>query len=136
MNTLAEFGTGELLWSMLWFTLFFIWIWILISCVMDIFRDHELSGWGKFGWLLFIIVLPYLGVFVYLIARGQGMAARNVKQAQANAEAQRAYIQSVAGPSAGPSTAEELSKLADLKDKGVISDEEFASLKAKALGGS
>jgi len=136
VNTLAEFGTGELLWSMLWFTLFFIWIWILISCVMDIFRDHELSGWGKFGWLLFIIVLPYLGVFVYLIARGQGMAARNVKQAQANAEAQRAYIQSVAGPSAGPSTAEELSKLADLKDKGVISDEEFASLKAKALGGS
>ena len=134
MNTLAEFGTGELLWSMLWFTLFFIWIWILISCVMDIFRDHELSGWGKFGWLLFIIVLPYLGVFVYLIARGQGMAARNVKQAQANAEAQRAYIQSVAGPSAGPSTAEELSKLADLKDKGVLTDAEFQAQKAKLLG--
>ena len=136
MNTLAEFGTGELLWSMLWFTLFFIWIWILISCVMDIFRDHELGGWGKFGWLFFIIVLPYLGVFVYLIARGQGMAARNVKQAQANADAQRAYIQSVAGPAAGSSTAEELAKLADLKEKGVISDEEFASLKAKALGGA
>ena len=136
MNTLAEFGTGELLWSMLWFTLFFIWIWILISCVMDIFRDHELGGWGKFGWLLFMIVAPYLGVFVYLIARGQGMAARNVKQAQANADAQRAYIQSVAGPAAGSSTAEELAKLADLKEKGVISDEEFASAKAKALGGS
>ena len=136
MNTLAEFGTGELLWSMLWFTLFFIWIWILISCVMDIFRDHELGGWGKFLWLLFMIVAPYLGVFVYLIARGQGMAARNVKQAQANADAQRAYIQSVAGPAAGSSTAEELAKLADLKEKGVISDEEFASLKAKALGGS
>jgi hypothetical protein len=134
VNTLAEFGVGELLWSMLWFTLFFIWIWILITVVMDLFRDHELSGWGKFGWLFFIIVLPYLGVFVYLIARGQGMAARQMATAKANAEAQREYIQSVAGPSAGSSTAEELARLADLKEKGVITDEEFAALKAKAIG--
>jgi hypothetical protein len=134
VNALAEFGTGELLWSMLWFTLFFIWIWILITCVMDIFRDHELSGWGKFAWLAFIIVLPYLGVFVYLIARGQSMASRQMADAKANADAQRAYIQSVAGPAAGSSTAEELARLADLKEKGVITDEEFAALKAKAIG--
>ena len=134
MNTLAEFGVGELLWSMLWFTLFFIWIWILITCVMDLFRDHELGGWGKFLWLLFIIITPYLGVFVYLIARGQGMASRQMAQAQANAEAQRQYIQAVAAPVAGSSPAEELAKLADLKEKGVISEEEFNTAKAKALG--
>ena len=134
MNTLAEFGTGELLWSMLWFTLFFIWIWILITVVMDLFRDHELGGFAKFLWLLFLIVLPYLGVFVYLIARGQGMASRQMAAAQANAEAQRQYIQTVAGTSGGTSTADELARLADLKEKGVISEEEFASLKAKAIG--
>jgi hypothetical protein len=119
---------------MLWFTLFFIWIWILITCVMDLFRDHELGGFAKFLWLLFFIVLPYLGVFVYLIARGQGMASRQVAAAQANAEAQRAYIQQVAGTSGGASTADELARLADLKEKGVISEEEFNSLKAKAIG--
>ena len=134
MNTLAEFGTGELLWSMLWFTLFFIWIWILITCVMDLFRDHELGGFAKFLWLLFIIITPYLGVFVYLIARGQGMASRQMAAAQANAEAQRAYIQQVAGTTGGTSTADELARLADLKEKGVISEEEFAALKAKAIG--
>jgi hypothetical protein len=119
---------------MLWFTLFFIWIWILITCVMDIFRDHELGGFGKFLWLLFIIVLPYLGVFVYLIARGQSMGARQMADAQKHAEAQRAYIQQVAGTTGGSSTSEELARLADLKDKGVISEEEFNALKAKALG--
>ena len=134
MNTLAEFGTGELLWSMLWFTLFFIWIWILITVVMDLFRDHELGGFAKFLWLLFIIVLPYLGVFVYLIARGQGMASRQMAAAKANAEAQREYIQQVAGTAGGSSTADELARLADLKEKGVISEEEFAALKAKAIG--
>jgi hypothetical protein len=119
---------------MLWFTLFFIWIWILITVVMDLFRDHELGGFAKFLWLLFLIVLPYLGVFVYLIARGQGMAARQMEAAQANAKAQRDYIQQVAGTTGGASTADELARLADLKEKGVISDEEFAALKAKAIG--
>ena len=133
MSTLAEFGTGELLWSMLWFTLFFIWIWILITCFVDIFRDHELSGWGKALWLIFIIVLPYLAVFIYLIARGSGMQARQLAQAQANADAQRAYIQSVAGQASGGSVSEELTRLADLRDKGVITAEEFSALKAKAM---
>jgi ABC-type multidrug transport system fused ATPase/permease subunit len=134
VNTLAEFGTGQLFWSMIWFTLFFIWIWIVITCFMDIFRDDELSGWGKAGWCIFIIVVPYLAVFIYLIARGSGMQKRQMAAAVANAEAQRAYIQSVAGPaSVTGSVSEELTRLADLRAKGAITDEEFAALKAKAM---
>jgi len=132
MHQLAEFGTGEALWAMLWFFLFFIWIFIFITVVMDIFRSHDLGGWGKALWVIFIIVLPYLGVFVYLIARGGKMQARAIESAKAHDEATRQYIQSVAAP-AGTSTAEELARLADLKEKGVIDDAEFASLKAKAL---
>jgi hypothetical protein len=133
VQTLAEFGTGQFLWDMLWFTLFFIWIWIAISCFMDIFRDHELGGGAKALWIIFIILLPYLGIFVYLIARGAGMQARSIAAAQANADATRQYIQSVAAPVAAPSTSEELAKLADLRDKGTISEDEFQALKAKAL---
>jgi len=133
VNTLAEFGTGELLWSMLWFTLFFIWIWIAITCFVDIFRDHELSGWGKALWVIFIFFVPYLAVFIYLIARGAGMQSRQIARAQENAAAQRAYIQSVVAPAGGGSVSEELTRLADLRDKGVISAEEFEALKAKAM---
>jgi hypothetical protein len=133
VNTLAEFGTGELLWSMLWFTLFFIWIWIAITCFVDIFRDHELSGWGKALWVIFIFLVPYLAVFIYLIARGAGMQSRQVARAQELAAAQREYIQSVAGPASGPSVSEELTRLAALRDSGTITDEEFAALKAKAM---
>jgi hypothetical protein len=118
---------------MLWFTFFFIWIWIVITCFMDIFRDDELSGWGKAGWMIFIVVVPYLAVFIYLIARGKGMQARQIAAAQANADAQRAYIQAVAGTPSGGSVSEELARLADLRAKGAITDEEFAALKAKAM---
>jgi len=134
MSTLAEFGTGELLWSMLWFTLFFIWIWILITCFMDIFRSDDLGGWGKALWIIFIIVLPYLGVFVYLIARGRGMQERNMKSMADAQAAQAAYIKSVAGTSGGTSAADEIARLTELKDKGALTDEEFAALKAKAIG--
>ena len=75
-SSVAEFGTGQLLWSMLWFFLFLIWIWLLIVVFADIFRSSDLSGWGKALWTIFIIVLPYLGVFVYLIARGGTMQER------------------------------------------------------------
>ena len=134
VNTLAEFGTGQLFWSMVWFTLFFIWVWIVITCFMDIFRDDELGGWGKAGWCLFIIVVPYLAVFIYLIVRGSGMQKRQMAAGIANAEAQRAYIQSVAGSaSTSGSVSEELARLADLRDKGALTDEEFQALKAKAM---
>ena len=85
--TLAEFGTGQVFWSMLWFFLFFIWIWILITVFADLFRSHDLSGWAKAAWVIFVIILPYLGVFVYLIARGHKMhehAAQDMAAAQAN----------------------------------------------------
>ena len=127
----AEFGTGQVFWSFLWFFLFFIWIWLLIVVFSDIFRSHDLSGWAKAIWCIFIIFLPYLGVFVYLIARGGKMHEHAVAQAQAQDQAMRQYVQNVAG--SGGSTADELARLADLREKGVISDAEFEQLKAKAM---
>jgi hypothetical protein len=128
---LAEFGTGQVFWSFVWFTLFFIWIWLLIVVFADLFRSPELSGWSKAIWTIFIIVLPYLGVFVYLVARGHKMSEHAVAQAQAIDTAQRDYIQSVVGSS---SPADELAKAAALRDKGVIDDAEFQAMKAKILG--
>jgi len=129
---LAEFGTGQVFWSMLWFFLFFIWIWLLISLFGDIFSSSDLSGGAKALWTIFIIVLPFLGVLVYLIVRGNSMQERSLKRA-ADQEAQfRGYVQTVAATSSGGS-ADELAKLADLRDKGVISEAEFQTAKAKAL---
>jgi Short C-terminal domain/Phospholipase_D-nuclease N-terminal len=129
---LAEFGTGQVFWSMLWFFLFFIWIWLLIVVFGDIFRSPDLSGWGKALWSIFIIFLPYLGVFVYLIARGHKMQEHATQQAQQQEAAMRQYVQSVATPSGG--AAEEIGRLADLRDRGVITEAEFHQAKAKALG--
>ena len=97
----AEFGTGQVFWSMLWFFLFFIWIWMLIVVFGDIFRSQDLSGWGKALWTIFVIVLPYLGVFVYLIARGHKMQQHTIEAAQAQDAAMRQYVQQVAAPSGG-----------------------------------
>jgi hypothetical protein len=127
---LAEWGTGQVLWSMIWFFLFFIWIWLLITVFADIFRSPDLSGWGKALWTVFVIFLPYLGVFVYLIARGHKMQEHAIQRAQDQEAQFRQYVQSTAG--AG-STADELAKLADLKAKGVIDEAEFQRLKAQAL---
>jgi len=129
---LADFGTGQVFWSMLWITLFVIWIWLLIAIFTDIFRSPDLSGWGKALWSIFVIFLPYLGVFVYLIARGGKMREHAMAQAQAQDEAMRAYVQDVAG-SGGGSTADELTRLAGLRDQGVITDAEFEQLKAKTI---
>ena len=115
MTLTTSFGTGEVFWSMLWFFLFFIWIWLLIIVFADIFRSQDLSGWGKALWTIFVIVLPYLGVLVYLIARGHKMSEHAVQAAQAQDAATRSYIQSVAGSSA--STADEIARLADLQTR-------------------
>ena len=128
----AEFGTGQLFWSMLWFFLFFIWIWLLIVVFSDIFRSRDLSGWGKALWTIFVIVLPYLGVFIYLIARGHKMGEHAVQDAQEHDAAMRRYVQNVVS-SDGRSTADEIARLADLRDRGVISEEEFQQAKAKAI---
>ncbi len=125
------FGTGQVFWSMLWFFLFFIWVWLLISVFADIFRSDDLSGLGKTIWTIFVILIPYLGVFVYLIARGHKMHEHAARAAQAQDAATRQYVQSVAGT--GTSTADEIARLADLRDKGTISEAEFQQGKAKLL---
>ena len=128
----AEFGTGQVFWSILWFFLFFMWIWLVISIFADIMRAKDMSGWTKALWTIFVIFLPFLGVFVYLIVNGSSMNDRAVEQAKAQDEAIQAYIRNAAG-SGGASTADELSKLADLHANGTIDDAEYASLKAKLL---
>lgn len=128
---LAEWQVGQLFWSMLWFTLFFLWIWLLIAVFADIFRSQDLGGWGKALWCIFVIFLPYLGVFVYLIARGGKMRDRQMRDATDAEAAQRAYIRQVAGSS--PSTADELAKLSDMKATGAISEAEYEAAKAKVL---
>jgi len=129
---LADFGSGQVFWSFLWFFMFFIWIWLLIIVFSDIFRSHDLSGWAKALWIIFVIVLPYLGVFVYLIARGRKMQEHAVQQAQAQDAAMRQYVQSVASTSSG-SSADEIARLAQLRDQGAITEAEFQQAKAKAL---
>jgi hypothetical protein len=129
---LGEWQVGEVLWTMVWFTLFFIWIYLLIVVFSDIFRSHDLGGFAKFLWIVFIIFLPYLGVFVYLIARGHKMSEHAMQDAQRADEAARAYIRDAAG--SGGSSADELARLADLKAKGVIDDAEFQKMKAKIVG--
>lgn len=121
----------DLFWAMLWFYLFFIWIWLLIVIFGDIFRSKDLGGWAKAFWTLFVIVLPLLGVLVYLIARGDQMRERAAGDAAAADAATRSYIQQVAG---APSTADEIAKLASLRDQGVLTDAEFATQKAALLG--
>jgi hypothetical protein len=130
----AEFGTGQVFWSMLWFFLFFIWIWLLIVIFGDIFRSPDLSGWGKALWSIFIIVLPYLGVLVYLIARGHKMHEHAARDAATREAAFRDYVQNVAGADSGGGTASEITKLAELRDRGVITEDEFQRAKARALG--
>ena len=122
----------DIILSIFWFMLLFAWIWLLISIFADIFRDHELSGWGKALWTLFIIVIPWLGALVYLIARGRSMNERTLAQAQRQDQAFRHYVQDAAGNQ--PSAADEIAKLATLRDQGAISEQEFAHAKAKLLG--
>lgn len=133
MSTLAEFGTGEVLWSIVWFTLFFLWIWVLMSVFADIFRSDDLGGFAKALWIIFIVVAWWLGVLIYLIARGKGMQQRSIDAMKAADAAQREYIQSVAAPASSSAT-EEIAKAAALKDQGVISEDEFNAIKSKALG--
>ena len=125
-----SYPLGGIFLSMLYFFLFFIWIWLLITVFIDIFRSHDIGGGAKALWVIFVIILPFLGVFVYLIARGGKMQQRNVKDAAEQKQAFDQYVRETAG-SGGVAT--ELSKLADLKAKGVITDAEFEAQKAKIL---
>ena len=130
MTLAADFGTGEVLWSFLWFFLFFIFIMLIFQIFGDIIRSDDLSGWGKALWSLFIIFLPFLGIFVYVIARGGKMHEHQVQDAQVQQREFRQYVQEAAG---SQSSADQLAKLADLRDRGVITAEEFDREKAKIL---
>jgi Phospholipase_D-nuclease N-terminal/Short C-terminal domain len=125
----ADISFGELLLLVLEFFLFVAWLWILFAIISDLFRDHELSGWGKAAWVFFLVFIPFLGALIYLIARGDGMRDRTIK-AQEDAKSHfDAYIRE----QAHSSPAEELHKLNELQEKGALSPEEFERAKAKLL---
>jgi ABC-type multidrug transport system fused ATPase/permease subunit len=117
-------------WTVLEVFLWVLWIWVLIYVFMDIFRSRDLSGWGKALWFVFVLILPLIGVLVYLIARGGKMHERAVQTARQQDQDFRSYVQDAAGTN---STADELTKLAGLRDHGVITSEEFERQKAKVL---
>jgi ABC-type multidrug transport system fused ATPase/permease subunit len=117
-------------WTIIEIFIWVLWFWVLITVFIDIFRSHDLSGWGKALWFLFVLIIPLIGVLVYLIARGGKMHERMVQQAQQQDQQFRDYVQDAAG---SQSTADQLTKLADLREKGVITNEEFDRQKAKIL---
>jgi hypothetical protein len=131
MSVLAtDYPLANLLWTMIEIFFFIIWIWILITVLIDIFRSHDLSGIAKALWLLFVVFLPLIGVLAYLIARGGKMHEHAAADAKATDTAMRDYVRAAAGTQ---SAADELTKLADLRDRGVITAEQFEAQKAKVL---
>jgi hypothetical protein len=129
--TAYTYPLADLFGTMLGLFVFFIWFWLLIVVFSDIFRSKDLGGGAKMLWVLFVIILPFLGIFVYLIARGGKMHERAAAQADQQQQAFDAYVKETAGT--GTSSADQLAKLADLKTQGVITDAEFESQKAKIL---
>lgn len=127
---IAEYTFGAALLTVLEIFLLVAWFWILIMVIGDLFRDHEISGWAKAAWVFFLIFLPFLGVLVYLIARGDGMRERSAREQAEVRKHMDAYIRETAGTS---SPADELVRLSELKDKGAISEAEFEQAKAKLL---
>ena len=126
----ADYPFLDVMWTIFIFFIWVLWFWLLFTVFADIFRRHDLSGWGKTGWVLFAILLPFLGVFVYLISQGKGMAERNASQVQAQKAAVDEYVRETAG-TGGPASQIDTAK--KLLDSGTITQEEFQALKAKAL---
>lgn len=129
MFVIAEFGAGQALWSIFWFFLFLMWLWLVISVFSDVIHSDDLSGGAKAGWTIVIILLPYLGVVAYLISRGGRMGERAIRRAQERQV--ESYIREVATVS----TADELEKLAGLQRSGIIDDAEYGRLKARLING-
>jgi hypothetical protein len=125
----AGYTFGDVLWSMFVFFAWILFFWMLFAVLGDLFRRHDIGGWAKAGWCVFVIVLPFLGIFIYLIAEGKGMGQRSVREA-ADQQAQfDAHVRSVAGSN----SADEIAKAKGLLDSGAITAEEYEALKAKAL---
>ena len=127
---LAAYTFGQVMWSMFVFFAWILFFWLLFIVFGDLFRRHDISGWGKAAWTIFVIVLPFLGIFVYLIAEGKGMGERNVRQAQAAQADMDAYVRSVAGSG---SPTDQIAQAKQLLDTGTITQAEFDQIKAKAL---
>ena len=125
----------NLFWTMLYFFLWIAWLFLLFRIIFDIFRSRDLGGWGKAGWMILVFILPWLGALIYLIARGGSMHERDAQQARDSQAAMDAYISDRVKEvrSSATSPVDELAKLADLHKSGAISDEEFATMKAKVL---
>jgi len=121
----------DLMWTMLVFFLWIMWIWLLFTVFADIFRRHDLSGWGKAGWLIFAILLPFLGVFIYLITQNVGMTERNLERSRAQRDQFDDYVRTTTGGGGG--AAAEIDKAKQLLDSGAITQAEFEALKQKAL---
>jgi hypothetical protein len=126
----ADYPFLDVMWTMLVFFLWITWFWLLFTIWGDIFRRDDISGWGKTGWLIFTVVLPFLGVFVYLISQNQGMTARNVERARAQRAQLDDYVRETAG---GGGAAAEIEKAKALLDSGALTQEEFDAVKRKAL---
>lgn len=120
----------DLFLATLWFFFFIVWIWLLISVYADVFRSEDLSGWGKAFWVLFVLLLPYLGVLIYLVVRGGEMQQRSIAQARRAQDAKETYIREIAGTQ---STADELTKLGQLRDQGILTAAEFEAQKSRLL---
>jgi hypothetical protein len=126
----AEWQVGQVLWSTVWITLFFLWILLVIRVFADIFRSRDMGGVMKVLWMVFVVAMPYLGVFAYVIVRGRSMTDRDIEAAQAQEAALQSYIRQTAG---GGGRVAELERLAALRAQGAIDDAEFERLKAEAL---
>ena len=122
----ADFSVGEFLLWLVWIFLFVVWFWLLITIFSDLFRRHDMSGWIKALWVIFVIIMPFLGILIYLLVYHQGMAERNVKQAEAQAEQLRQIV--------GTGSADELTKLEQLKNEGKLTDDEYQKMRARIIG--
>jgi hypothetical protein len=129
----ADYPFLDVFWTMLIFFFWVIWIWILVTVLIDIFRRHDLSGWGKALWTVFMIVLPYLGVFIYLITQGKEMAERRATEVRESQASFDSYVRDVAGSGEGAAPAAQIAKAKELLDSGAIDQAEFDQLKRKAL---
>lgn len=127
----------DLFWTMLLIFLWVLWFFLLFRIIGDLFRDHELSGWAKAGWMILVIVVPFLGVLLYVIVRGTGMSQREAKQAEAQQNAFKQYVREAAGPAsttnASDNSVDQLHKLSELKSRGDLTEAEYAQAKARIL---
>ena len=131
---LADVHLADLIWTTIWIFFLILFIWVFIAIISDLFRDHTTSGWGKAAWVILLIILPLIGSLIYLIARGGGMAERSAAQARAAQQQFDAYVRETAGTT-GSSPVDDLARLAQLRDSGTITPEEFEAMKARVVGG-